>query len=336
MLDISSARVTHCVVHRVGNRLREEGCDLSSREVQGTAELHGTLLRHYLTPLARGADEFEFYHESDITLNATRQFSSRILNAPDDFLLLSQSIAKHLYSASSHPSIAGGEFIAILFQDVRVDEESRLALGLYKIEERETFLDVEKFGDALNLIELNGIPVTSIQKGALVIGGDLSIYAKESTGHQTKYWIDTFLKGRPKQTEKSTTKLAAELVKQVCSRIDVEAGVALRRDLVDAFSENESLRYKEVEEFSERYLDKGEIERLTRQLEEQSGFSSLQEISMSSALLAKQTRNVLRQYPLSDGIGITISNPHARLEKCAINKTKSGYRAIIDIELGGQ
>ena len=334
MLDISSARVTRCVVHRVGNRLREEGCDLSSQEVQGTAELHGTLLRHYLAPLVRTGEEFEFYHESDIALNAARQFSSRIFDASKDFLQLSQNIAKHLYSASSHPSIAGGEFIAILFQDIRITKESKLALGLYKIEQRETFLDVEKFGSALNLIELNGIPVSSIQKGALIFNDELNLLIKESGGQQTKYWAESFLKARPKQTQKSTTKLAAEFVKQVCSRIDVEAGAALRRDLVDIFSENESLLYSEVEDVSHRYLDRNEIERLTQQLEAQSGFSSLQESPIDSALLAKQARSVLRQYPLADGIGITISNPRARLEKCAVNKTKNGYRAIIDIELG--
>jgi len=302
--------------------------------VQGTAELHGILLRHYLAPLARGGDEFEFYHESDITLNAARQFSSRTLDAPANFLLLSQSIAKHLYSASSHPSIAGGEFIVILFDDVRVAEESRFALGFYKIEQRETFLDVEKSGNSLNLIEMSGIPVSNIQKGALIVGDDLNLFVKESGGQQAKYWVETFLKARPKQSEKTTTKLAAEFVKQVCSRIDVEAGVALRRDLVDVFSANESLLYKDVEEVSQRYLDKDEIERLTQQLEAQSGFSSLQESLMDSALLAKRARNVLRQYPLADGIGITITNPRARVEKCALNKTKNGYRAIIDIELG--
>jgi hypothetical protein len=336
MLDISSARITHCVVHRIGNRLREEGYELSSQEVQGTAALHGTLLRHYLAPLARGGEEFQFYHESDITLNATRQFSSRALAKPSNFLELSHSIAKHLYSASTHPSITGGEFIAILFQDVRIAEESKMALGLYKIEQRETFLDVKKSGDFLNLIELNGIPVSNIQKGALIVGDELSLYVKESGGQQAKYWIESFLKARPKQSEKSTVKLAAEFVKQVCSRIDVEAGVALRRDLVDALAESDSLLFGQVEDISERYIEKNEIKRLTHQLEESSGFSSLQDSSINCGLLAKQTKRVLRQYPLADGVDIAISNPRARLEKCVINKTKNGYRAIIDVELGSE
>src|SRR6218665_183112 len=268
MIDVSSARIVQCVVHRVGNRLREEGYELSSKEVLGTAELHGTLLRHYLAPLTKGGDEFEFYHESDIQLNAALQFSSRILRSADNFITQSQNLAKHLYSASSHPSIAGGEFIAILFEDVRVAEKSQQALGLYRIEQRETFLDVEASKDFLNLVELQGIPVTSIQKGVLIVGGDHTLLVRDSGNQQAKYWVEGFLKARPRQTEKSTTKLAAEFVKQVCARIDVEAGVSLRRDLIDVFSATEPLHYKDVEDISQRYLEKDEVERLTRQLEE--------------------------------------------------------------------
>lgn len=333
MLDISSARVVRCVVHRVGNRLREEGCELSQQEVRGTAQLHGTLLRHYLAPLAKTGEEFELYHESDIALNAVRQFSSRVISEADDFIILTQNIAKQLYAVSTHPSIAAGEFIAILFHDVRVDGDPQFALGLYKIEQRETFLDVERTSNSLNLIELSGIPVSNIQKGALIIGGSFEVLVKESSGQQTKYWAEAFLKARPRQTDKSTAKLAAQFVKQVCSRIDVEAGMSLRRDLVDVFSANEALNYRHVEEVSERYLDRDEVSRLTHQLEAQSGFSSLATSAIDSAMLARQAKNVLRQYPLGDGIGIIISNPKARLDKCTISKTAHGYRAIIDVDV---
>lgn len=333
MLDISSARVVCCVVHQVGNRLREEGCELSQQEVRGTSELHGTLLRHYLAPLVKTGEEFELYHESDITLNAVRQFSSRVFSEKDDFISLTQKLAKQLYAASTHPSIAGGEFIAILFQDVRIDGEAQFALGLYKIEQREIFLDVERTSNSLNLIELSGIPVSNIQKGALILGNTFDMRVKESGGQQTKYWVEAFLKARPRQTGKSTAKLAAQLLKQVCSRIDVEAGMSLRRDLADVFSENETLNYRDVEEVSERYLDRDEVIRLTHQLEDQSGFSSLATSAIDSAMLSRQTRNVLRQYPLGNGVGITISNPKARLDKCTINKTENGYRAIIDVDI---
>ena len=142
MIDVSSARVARCAVHRVGNRVREEGYLLSEGEVRGTGDLHGTLLRNYLAPLAKSDDEFEFYHESDISLNALRRFSGNVFEDPASFLRQTQNIAKSLYSASTHPQISGGEFIAILFNDVRVEGRSIQSLGLYRIEAREPLFDL--------------------------------------------------------------------------------------------------------------------------------------------------------------------------------------------------
>lgn len=333
MLDISSARVLRCVVHRIGNRLREEGCEFSQKEVRGTAELHGTLLRHYLAPLVKTGEDFEFYHESDLALNAVRQFTSQIFFENKDFLDLTKKIAKQLYASSTHPSISAGEFIAILFENIKIEGESRFALGLYKIEQRETFLEVERTHNSLNLVELSGIPVSNIQKGALIIENSLEVFVRESSGLQTKYWAETFLKARAKKTEKSTAKLAAQLVKQVCSRIDVDAGMSLRRDLVDIFSGNGTLNYRDIEDVSEKYLDKSEISRLTHQLEDKSGFSSLSASAIDSNVLNRHTKSVLRHYPLGDGVAISLSNSKARLDKCTVSKTTRGYRAIIDVSI---
>lgn len=330
MYDISSSRITHCAVHRIGNRLREEGCKLSSQEVRGTAELHGALLRGYLSPLVKSGQEFSFYHESDISLNAISSFARKVFDRPENFLDLSQSIAKHLYSASTHPSIPNGEFIAILFQDVRKDQKSSLALGLYKIEQREVFLDIEAKNDSLNLVELNGISLNNIQKGVLIVDDDLKLFVKESGGQHTKYWVEDFLKARPRQTNSSTTKVVAEFVKQVCSRIDFESGVSLRRDLVDIFSAGDSVRYKDISEATERYLEKDQVAQLTQQLEDRSGFSIV-ESEMECELLGKQTKNILHQYPLTDGITLSISNARVRMENFSLIKTKNGYRAVIDI-----
>ena len=177
----------HCVVHKVGNRLREEGVVLSSDEIMGNADLHGTLLRHYLAPLTQDRLANEFYHESDMDLNAIHQFSRRIFERPLDFVSHTHSVAKHLYSVSNHPSVSGGELISILYGDVRVNEESRSAVGIYKIEERESFFDVVEESGKLNLVEYHGIPVR-IQKGALILQGINEVLSKEAGNNISKYW----------------------------------------------------------------------------------------------------------------------------------------------------
>src|SRR6266568_6857145 len=118
MIDVSSAKVTKLIVHRIGNKLRDEGFILSEHEAELTESLKDLLLKNYLGQGIRQGDSYDFYHESDLALNVVHHYSELVFNNPSTFVKCSKSIAKHLYSASTHPNIGGGEFILILFDDI--------------------------------------------------------------------------------------------------------------------------------------------------------------------------------------------------------------------------
>lgn len=50
MVDISSARIIKLIVHRIGNKLRDEGFTLSDQEAVRTPTLDDLLLKSYLAP----------------------------------------------------------------------------------------------------------------------------------------------------------------------------------------------------------------------------------------------------------------------------------------------
>lgn len=332
MIDISSARVAHCVVHKVGNRLREEGVRLSSDEVKGDADLHGTLLRHYLAPLAQERLANEFYHESDIGLNAVRQFSRRIFEYPQEFVSHTQSVAKHLYSVSNHPSVTGGELISILYRDVRVNEESRSAVGIYKIEERESFLDVVEERGKLNLVEHSGIPAR-IQKGALILEGTDGVFSKEAGNNIAKYWTESFLKIRPMRTPAASAKLAANLIKQVNERLEVDSRLSLRHGFEELVNEGESLTFRSIREVGDKYLGANATTEIMGVLEERSGFSVPDEYQIEAALLRKQAKSISRQFSIMDGVSLILSVGGVSLQGCGLQKTKTGTRITIDLNL---
>ncbi|HDZ2988705.1 TPA: hypothetical protein RST26_005232, partial [Klebsiella pneumoniae] len=85
MIDISSAKIEKIIIHQVGNKIREEGFRFSDKEANINENLNDLLLKHYLLPLSKTNSCFQFYHESDITLNEMHQFSSRIFNNPKTF-----------------------------------------------------------------------------------------------------------------------------------------------------------------------------------------------------------------------------------------------------------
>lgn len=57
-MDISSAKVSKVIVHRVGNKLRDEGIHLSPIECQRSGTLDELLLKSLLAPVARNGQEY--------------------------------------------------------------------------------------------------------------------------------------------------------------------------------------------------------------------------------------------------------------------------------------
>lgn len=330
MIDISSAGVVRCAVHKVGNRLREEGVRLSSDDFRGDSELHGTLLRNYLAPLAQERFANEFYHESDIGLNAVHQFSLRIFDSPQEFVSHTQSVAKHLYSVSNHPSVAGGELISILYRDVKVNEESRSAIGIYKIEERESFFDVVEESGKLNLVEHRGIPIR-IQKGALILEGANELFLREAGSNTSKYWTESFLKARPLRTPAASAKLAANLVKEINKRIEVDSRLSLRHGLEELVNDGELLSFRSIREIGDQYLGAETTAEIIEILEERTGFSIPDDYHVEAALLKKQANSISTRFSIMDGVSLVLTDSSVRLQGCELQKTKNGTRITIDL-----
>lgn len=76
MIDISSAKVTKLIVHRIGNKLRDEGFTLSEHEIDHASTLDDLLLRNYLSAGIKQGELYDFYHESDLSLNVINHFST--------------------------------------------------------------------------------------------------------------------------------------------------------------------------------------------------------------------------------------------------------------------
>ena len=74
-MDISSAKISKVIVHRVGNKLRDEGIHLSPIECQRSGALDDLLLRNLLAPVVRNGQEYYLTHESDISLNTINHYA---------------------------------------------------------------------------------------------------------------------------------------------------------------------------------------------------------------------------------------------------------------------
>lgn len=332
MIDVSSAKIVKIIVHKVGNKTREESFELSSNITKSNLELSDLFLKHYLLPLSLQKETFNFFHESDITLNATFKFASQIFNDNELFVEQTHNLAKHLYSVSSHPNITSGELIIFLISDIYINSQSYQGLAILKIESREEFLDVIEKNNSFELTEKSGISLTKIQKGALIINNNYQVSVIDNLSQKTKYWLDNFLKITQQRTPESYAKLSSTILKKISSKIeDPQNALTLKNNLTKKLNENDEITLNEIKEISSEFILKNEVDKIVEQTYEKANFDLDNTMPISTESLSKFTKKIVKQTKISDGLDLLLSNPKYTVKTIDIKNSENGFQAVIDI-----
>lgn len=337
MVDISSAKIKKVIIHRVGNKLREEGVLFSPKETPRSKTLDELLLKGFLAPVIRQGQQYELFHESNLSLNAISHYSSITFDEPNLFRSSSEAIAKHLYSSSTHPNIGGGEFLVILFDDIRLNDASVQALGFFKVEGMNDYLDVGEEDGTIKVLERTGISLEKVQKGAVILSNSTKVFVVDALGQKTKYWLETFLKATPSQTPKACAKVAGALIKAISSRVDLPSdALEFGRLVNEKLSESDILTIEELKEISTPFVDEHEINSLIDSARLKSRFALENNLEIDSKQLSRYAKDVITKARIAEGVSLLISNAEARINSIDVKQTKYGVRAIIDIQLKGE
>ncbi len=337
MIDISTAIVKNLVIHEVGNSFRDEGIKLSNKTVARTPSLDGLLLKNYLAPTIRHGDAYAMYHESELALNTIFHYTELVFANQTSFLKHSAAIAKHLYSSSTHPNIGGGEFMLILFDDIKVKGAVHQALGLFRVETKSDYLDVIENKGSFQVNEKIGISVDKIQKGAIVFSGGLDVFVVDALSQKTKYWLDTFLKVEPVQTSKTYAKAAGAFIKAVSNKVTIpNEALEFSKQLQTKIETSDNLSIGDIKSISNPYVSEEEVNGILSGIRSTSGISFENDSKVDCKQLTKYAKEVVKKARIADGINIVISNNEAYVSSLDIKKTKSGIRATIDIQMTGE
>lgn len=337
MLDVSSAKVKKVIVHRVGNKLRDEGIYISPTECHHSSSLDDLLLSGFLAPVIRNGQEYRLSHESDILLNTINHYSSSIFADIKKFRSSSDAMAKHLYSCSGHPNIGGGEFLVILFDDIRDEGKSLQALGLFRVEGKNDYLDVGEDKGAIQVYERVGISLDKVQKGAVVLSNDLKVFAIDTLGQKTKYWIENFLKVAPSQTPQKCAQVAGALLKAISSKVESPStALDFARQVEGLLTEADSFSMAELRKVSKKFIEDDEINELLDGARLKYGLPLDNDVRIESKRLAKYAKDVVKKARIAEGVSLLVSNPDAKISSIEVESTKSGFRAVVDIQLKGE
>jgi len=251
-MKISINKIHKLVIHQVGNKLNEDGVRFSNSETS-FINVEDSILK-----LVNASFNFEelycFYFTPYLNLNPIYQFSSSIF---DDVALLldqSQNAARYLYDNSLHPKIKGGEFYTVYFKDCIIDGEKVDAVGLFKSENKDTFLKVYPSGDGFEIESEKGVNINKLDKGCLIFNTEkengyvVAVVDNTNKGAEAHYWIDDFLHVRPRKDEYYDTQNILSLCKNFVTKGLPQQFEVSKADQVDFL--NKSVQFfKEKESF---------------------------------------------------------------------------------------
>lgn len=268
MFNFTDAEISHLIVHSIGNRNENGKLVLSKTEINPIDEYLGAVLQAYFFKPFKTDEYYRFNIEGQENLDVMASIKA-LFATPSEFVTHSSNIARHLFEVSSHPKIKSGELYVAYFNNCVVDDEICDAVGLFKSENKDTFLRVMVGGDTLAVDCEKGININKLDKGCLIFnteaeeGYKMSIIDKTNKGGEALYWKENFLNTVPKENEYYDTKSYLDLCKNFSDEILNEKNNVTNTDKIgflnkslDYFQSNDEF---DVDKFEEDVIDNEEV-----------------------------------------------------------------------------
>ncbi|MDR1555129.1 MAG: nucleoid-associated protein [Campylobacteraceae bacterium] len=253
MFTYDNSTIYSLLVHKIGTKFLDESVIFSKRTFSVDKQMSDVLL-HYFTSSFKSSEYLNFYHDIDINMNKVFTCVGKIFANPETLLEQSQNLAMHLYEQSTHPKIKCGEFYAVYFKDCIVEGIAVDAIGLFKSENKETFLKVYLSSDGFEIQSDQGININKLDKGCLVFniehesGYVVAVVDNSAKGAEAKYWIDDFLHVRKRKDEYYNTQNMLSLYKDFIKNELPQQFEISKADQIDFL--NKSIKFfKEKDDF---------------------------------------------------------------------------------------
>ena len=314
--------ISNISLHLVGNSGAAEGVVLAQEGLQLSDSVRELLTDYFLSPFS-SEELFELYHDSGIEFNVVYGAASRIFDDPDSLHEQSVNLAKHLYEQSSHPKIKGGEFYTVYFRDCIVDGDTVDAVGLFKSENKDTFLRVLHEGGNFNLESEQGINIKKLDKGCLIFNKErengyvVAVVDNTNRGIEAQYWMDDFLHVRLRKDGYANTQNAMALAKNFVTKALPEQFEVSKADQIDLlnrslefFKENDTF---EMEEFANEVIES--FRQYKRSFEEENDVVIDDSFDISDYAFRRQQRSYKRVIRLDRKIQIIIDGNRDHVEQ---------------------
>ncbi len=202
MINLYQTHIETLSIHRVGNKSKGEGAFTSKEPFALNDELLPLLKEFFFKPFREKEENyFQFANEVDLEFNELFKIATEVFNNPNTIHEASQKITNHLYNQSQHPHIKNGEVYVSYLTGLVLDNKKVDAIGIFKSEIKDDFLQFEEKDSNLNAILQHGVNLRKLDKGCLIFNIDketgYKVLSSDSNKYDTKYWLEHFLEVAP-------------------------------------------------------------------------------------------------------------------------------------------
>lgn len=226
MLYKEYIKIAALSVHKIGNKVAIEGVELSDSPVVLT-EFVGELLKSYFLMAFKNDERYSFSHPISLDLNEVYMCVGKIFDENDSFHEQTIHLAKFLYEKSDHPNIKRGDFYVIHFRDCILDGETIDAVGMFKSENKDTFIQINPVAGGFCVESQMGMNIHKLDKGCLVFNlkrneGYVVCVVDNSNRNDAKYWVNDFLQLKRCEDDYSQTEQAVSMCKSFITKLPEE------------------------------------------------------------------------------------------------------------------
>lgn len=333
-------------VHFVGNKTVEHQLVVSDEPLHLDEELAELIRSSFFERFNTAHEEYAFTHQSSLEFNEVYNFVKNVFQEKEGLHMASMKIAQELYQQTNHPNIKDGELYVAEFSNCAIDGAYVNAIGIFKTEVKNNFLEVLTDENDFEVVLRQGIDLKKIEKGCLIYnvnpdrGFSVRIFDNQNRGADAVYWKEDFLGLKPLANEYKQTNEFLGITKEFISKqIENEFEVS-KTDKIDLL--NKSVDYfKNHDEFSkeefetEVFGDEEVIEsfrgfddnyREKHEIEVEDNFE------ISSEAVKKQARSFKSILKLDKNFHIYIHGDRNKIEKGVESDGRKFYKVYFDEE----
>ncbi len=248
MINYKDASLDKVSAHFIGNKANGDELLLSKIVLNLYDDKLKDILKKFFLPQFATEGLYAFdYPGGDFKQNLIYNLAEKLFDRRNDFQEYAIKIAKHLFEVTSQPEIKPGDLFIAQISDLCIDDEIVDAIGIFKSENKKTFLKLDNDLGDFSLYYDHGIGIEKIDKGCLIFetekdsGYRVCIVDKATKAADAFFWKEIFLQVKPCSDEYHQTKEFLDIAKDYVTTTLTEEFEMNKTEQIDIL--NRSLDY---------------------------------------------------------------------------------------------